>query len=124
MKWLKRPPDLTDNRTDSAQHRRYRPSEDLKEQENNPDLIKVCPNCKSNYIEGDKYCRFCGSPLGEPAYVISERFACIYGPRPAKRVHTCMSCRYSWETRLMRDSQTHCPKCGGRAPVTSMTDEY
>ena len=73
--------------------------------------MKVCANCKETYIEGDKYCRYCGAPMGKAAY-IDEDFAC-------KRVHTCKKCGYSWETELMIDDERWCPQCGGRAPVTS-----
>ena len=85
---------------------------------NRDNLRKVCANCKETYIEGDKYCRYCGAPMGKASY-IEEDFACIYGPPPVKRVHTCKKCGYSWETDYMIDNERHCPKCGGRAPVTS-----
>ena len=54
-------------------------------------MRKVCANCGENYINGDKYCRYCGAPMGKPAY-IEEDFACIYGPPPVKRTHTCAKC--------------------------------
>lgn len=76
---------------------------------------KVCANCKNTYIEGDKYCRYCGAPLGKPDF-IPEDFACIYGPPPVRRVHTCVKCGYSWETNLMIDDEKWCPECGGSAP--------
>lgn len=76
---------------------------------------KVCANCKNTYIEGDKYCRYCGAPLGKPDF-IPEDFACIYGPPPVRRVHTCAKCGFSWETDLMIDNEKWCPECGGSAP--------
>ena len=76
---------------------------------------KVCRNCHQSYIDGDKYCRFCGAPMGKPDY-IDETFACIYGPLPTKRVHKCTNCGYVWETMRMTDSERFCPKCGGSAP--------
>lgn len=76
---------------------------------------KVCGNCNNYYIDGDKYCRYCGAPLGRPEF-IDEDFATIYGPPPIKRVHTCDNCGYSWETEMMIDRQIFCPKCGGSAP--------
>ena len=79
---------------------------------------KVCANCKETYIEGDKYCRYCGAPMGKAAY-IEEIFADIYGPPPVKRVHSCKKCGYCWETGYMIDDERYCPKCGGSAPVTS-----
>ena len=80
--------------------------------------LKVCANCKNTFAKGDKYCRYCGAPLGKPDY-IEEDFACIYGPLPMKRVHECADCGYSWVTNLMIDDEKFCPKCGGAAPVQS-----
>ena len=77
---------------------------------------KVCANCKETYIEGDKYCRFCGAPMGEPDY-IPENFACIYGPAPVERTHICKKCGNSWKTFDMVDDARWCPKCGGEAPA-------
>ena len=74
----------------------------------------VCANCGNEYVEGDKYCRFCGAPNGDPRYVVTD-FSCIYGPPPVRRVHTCKKCGYSWETVEMIDKAKYCPKCGGSA---------
>ena len=79
-------------------------------------MIKVCGNCKEDYIEGDRYCRFCGAPLGSPEY-IQDSVACIYGPCPEKRTHTCNKCGFTWETYEMVDKQNWCPNCGGEAPA-------
>jgi RNA polymerase subunit RPABC4/transcription elongation factor Spt4 len=76
---------------------------------------RVCANCKNTYREGDKYCRYCGAPMGKPDF-IEEDFACIYGPPPVTRVHKCKKCGYSWETSLMIDDEKWCPECGGEAP--------
>ena len=81
-------------------------------------MRKVCANCSGSYIEGDRYCRFCGAPMGEPAF-IPEVFACIYGPEPLSRTHTCVKCGCTWTTMQMIDRQRFCPKCGGEAPITS-----
>ncbi len=78
----------------------------------------VCANCKQTYIDGDKYCRYCGAPMGTPDY-IDETIACLYGPPPVKRTHACEKCGFSWETNLMLDRERWCPKCGGAAPVAS-----
>ena len=77
---------------------------------------KVCANCKNSYREGDKYCRYCGAPLGTPEF-IDEDFACIYGPPPVERAHKCAKCGFTWTTTLMIDNEKWCPKCGGEAPV-------
>lgn len=77
---------------------------------------KVCANCKQTYIDGDKYCRFCGAPMGKPEF-IEEDFAMIYGPEPTERLHRCEKCGYEWKTDEMVDRQRCCPKCGGPAPV-------
>ena len=78
---------------------------------------KVCSNCNNKYIEGDKYCRYCGAPMGKPSY-IDDNFACIYGPPPEERIHVCENCGYSWQTHEMVDNQKWCPKCRGNAPAT------
>lgn len=77
---------------------------------------KVCANCKNSYREGDKYCRYCGAPLGKPDF-IEEDFACIYGPPPVERTHKCEKCGFSWKTTLMIDNEQWCPECGGPAPA-------
>ena len=77
---------------------------------------KVCANCRNSYGEGDKYCRYCGAPLGSPEY-IDDDFACIYGPPPVERVHICKKCGFTWKTTLMLDKEKWCPECGGPAPV-------
>ena len=64
---------------------------------------KVCANCGNSYRENEKYCRYCGAPMGTPDY-IEEEFACIYGP---------------WKTTLMIDDEKFCPECGGPAPVVA-----
>ena len=89
----------------------------------NRNMMKVCANCKQNYIEGDKYCRYCGAPMGTP-FFIEEDFNTIYGPPPKKRVHTCSVCGYTWKTSLMIDKEKWCPMCGGPAPVTECDDNW
>ena len=79
---------------------------------------EVCANCRKTYRREDKYCRYCGAPLGKPEY-IEERFACIYGPEPMRRTHTCTKCGYSWKTVLMIDEESWCPQCGGPAPCAA-----
>ena len=84
-----------------------------------PDSMrKVCGNCRNNYRDGDRYCRYCGAPMGSPVYLNVE-YGTIYGPPPVKRTHTCGRCGYKWNTNLMIDREQWCPKCGGKAPVTS-----
>lgn len=79
-------------------------------------MWKVCANCKNHYIEGDKYCRFCGAKIGE-LEIIPKRIVYLYGP-PMPRVHKCVKCGYEWDTYGTRDRQLYCPKCGGSAPPT------
>lgn len=78
---------------------------------------RVCANCKETYIEGDKYCRFCGAPMAQPEF-IKEDFATIYGPPPVTRTHTCEKCGFTWQTCQMIDDERFCPECGGPAPAT------
>ena len=77
---------------------------------------KVCANCGNSYKEGDRYCRYCGAPMGTPEF-IEENFACIYGPPPVSRTHKCGKCGFTWSTCLMIDDERFCPECGSPAPV-------
>lgn len=83
---------------------------------------KVCANCNNDYREGDKYCRYCGAPLGKPDF-IEEDFACIYGPQPIEREHKCKRCGFTWKTYLMVDNEKWCPKCGSSAPAKGGKEE-
>ena len=85
-------------------------------------LCKVCGNCKNTYLEGDRYCRFCGAPMGTPVF-IEEEFSCLYGPMPVRRTHKCEKCGHTWETIKMIDNERWCPKCGKPAPVVRSEDE-
>ena len=82
---------------------------------------KVCANCNQPYNPEDRYCRFCGAPMGSPDY-IEEDFAAIYGPPPVERIHICEKCGYSWTTNSMIDYQRYCPRCGGSAPAEVKED--
>lgn len=76
-----------------------------------------CGNCHNHLEPGDKYCRICGTKVGEGAYEpYQDIMQCIYGPMPEERTHMCKRCGYKWETCLMIDDQAYCPKCGGQAP--------
>ncbi len=77
----------------------------------------VCANCGNDYNDGDRYCRFCGAPMGKPKFIMKD-IAIIYGPPPVERVHKCVKCGFTWETCCMVDRQDFCPKCGGTAPYT------
>lgn len=82
---------------------------------------KVCANCGNSYREGDKYCRYCGAPMGTPEFIVEE-IACIYGPPPVSRTHKCGKCGYTWKTTLMIDDEKYCPECGSAAPVVESAE--
>ena len=46
---------------------------------------KVCANCKNTYIESDKYCRYCGAPMGKPEFIpdIMEASGMMVGTMPS-----------------------------------------
>ena len=72
-----------------------------------------CGNCQSYLERGDKYCRMCGTKVGEGAFEPWQNFMeCIYGPMPVERTHRCSVCGYTWKTLMMIDQQRYCPKCG------------
>ena len=76
-----------------------------------------CGNCGAKLDVDDKYCKVCGTRVGDGDYK-PFRFleACVYGPPPIERTHVCVICGYSWKTEFMIDDQKYCPKCGGSAP--------
>ena len=78
--------------------------------------IPVCPNCGEGWQQGDKYCRYCGSPVTNPRFA-PLMMAEIYGPPPVLRKHKCTACGYAWETNDMVDNELYCPRCGGAAPA-------
>ncbi len=92
---------------------------------------EVCRNCKGSYFKGDKYCRFCGAPMGKPEY-IEEIILILYGPPPPKRVYTCAKCGYSWENYGRLDdiikgrshSVNYCPNCGGDTPKLTSEEDW
>ena len=85
---------------------------------------KQCGNCHADLENGDKYCRICGTRVGDGAYdPYQDIMQCIYGPAPVRRKHTCRQCGNIWSTYLMLDAQKYCPKCGGYAPYSGETYE-
>ena len=82
--------------------------------------IPVCPNCGKGWQKGDKYCRYCGSPISNPRFV-PVMMADLYGPPPVRRKHICTACDYAWETYAMVDEERYCPRCGGAAPTLGNT---
>ena len=90
---------------------------------NDSGKMKACANCHKSYADGFRYCPYCGAPLGKPVY-IEEVFACIYGPEPMERRHTCGKCGFTWKTCEMVDSQRFCPKCGGDAPAEDLENSW
>ena len=77
---------------------------------------KVCPNCNNTWREGDRYCRYCGALMDNPAFITAS-YSTIYGPMPMDRTHLCTACGYKWTTHLMIDREAYCPECGAKAPV-------
>jgi len=82
------------------------------------DYKDKCGNCHETLMDGDKYCRHCGTKRGEgqfkPYLNIME---CIYGPMPVKRKHICNTCKTIWERELMIDQEHFCPNCGGNVDI-------
>ena len=81
-----------------------------------------CGNCHAFFHEGDEYCRYCGTKVGEGAYEPYMNFeGCIYGPPPIEREHVCENCGFSWTNHVMIDRENYCPKCGKAVTVTEKT---
>lgn len=78
-----------------------------------------CPNCLFYLADPtDKYCRLCGTFVGEGTYnpiVVDWEYGPLEYP-PVDRKHICYQCGYTWYSYL-HDQYRFCPKCGGRAPA-------
>ena len=82
------------------------------------DYKNKCGNCRGELMEGDKYCRYCGTLRGEgefkPYHNVAAR---LYGPLPRKYVHECRKCSYTWMATQRIPNMLYCPKCGEEAPM-------
>lgn len=85
---------------------------------------RACANCMNVTTEDDLYCRYCGCIFSGKPYNPRENLwatACIYGPAPVKRVHSC-SCGFSWTTFDMIVKEKYCPRCGNKCTITDERD--
>ncbi len=88
--------------------------------DNNDKTLKVCANCQFMTTEDDIYCRGCGCIFSGKPYEPRQDLhvaACLYGPPPIKRTHTC-SCGFSWTSFSMIADERYCPKCGSKCTIT------
>ena len=72
-----------------------------------------CGNCHSHLQKGDKYCRNCGTKVGEGKFepYINPTY-CVYGPMVANK-YTCPKCINTWsECNPGGRGDTYCPQCG------------
>ena len=77
-----------------------------------------CGNCHA-FLNGDSYCRFCGTKAGEGRYEpYNDDVGTIYGPPPRRRKFTCSKCGYIFKDWTMRDEIGYCPECGCSVTVT------
>lgn len=82
-----------------------------------------CGHCHAYLEPDDRYCRQCGTKVGDGAYApYLDLMQCIYGPPPEEREHICQQCGYKWTTYRMIDDQKYCPKCGGPASAVRQID--
>ena len=74
-----------------------------------------CGNCHSMLGAKDKYCRYCGTLVGEGEFKpYKNETYCVYGP-PVKELWHCPKCGYAWRSTVMGgDNPKFCPKCGSR----------
>lgn len=74
-----------------------------------------CGKCYEMLHETDKYCRICGTKVGEGSFdLFKDQIQMIYGPPPVERFHRCNRCGYSWDNCVMIDEDRYCPECGGK----------
>ena len=68
-------------------------------EERSMDNEGTCANCHQTLLEGEKYCRYCGTERGDEKFEPYRNIMqCIYGPMPVKRVHKCTKCKKKWKT--------------------------
>ena len=69
-----------------------------------------CGNCHSMLSAKDKYCRYCGTPVGEGKFQpYKNETYCVYGP-PVKELWHCPDCGYAWRSTVMGgDNPKYCP---------------
>lgn len=72
-----------------------------------------CGNCHSLLGKKDKYCRYCGTPVGEGKFKPYENETyCVYGP-PIKELWRCPKCGHKWRSTVLGgDNPEFCPRCG------------
>ena len=77
-----------------------------------------CGNCHEPLMDGDKYCRHCGTKRGKGKFKPYQNLMqCIYGPRPVERTRQCTKCKKIWKTMQMIDNENYCPYCGARSRI-------
>ena len=95
------------------------------------DYENRCGNCHSHLNLKDKYCRYCGTPVGEGAFEpYKNETYCVYGP-PVKELWCCPDCGYKWRSVVMGgDHAKFCPICGSsklnvlESVAKAMFDDY
>ena len=81
-----------------------------------------CGECHKP-LNGDAYCRYCGTKAGEGSFEPYEDvICCVYGPPPVEREHVCKACGYEWTSFAMIDAEKYCPRCGGEVSSKEITD--
>ena len=87
-------------------------------EERSMDNEGTCANCHQTLLEGEKYCRYCGTERGDEKFEPYRNIMqCIYGPMPEKRVHKCTKCKKKWKTMLMIADKEYCPVCGSPSKI-------
>lgn len=69
-----------------------------------------CANCHRMFMNGDKYCRVCGTERGKGTYLPYENQAWILYGAPIKKRYKCGACGHIW---ISSQWDSHfCPECG------------
>ena len=83
------------------------------------DYTNLCGNCHSVLEKKAKYCKNCGTKVGEGKFepYVNESY-CVYGPMVANK-YTCPKCEYEWsECNPGGRGDTYCPQCGTKVEDT------
>lgn len=96
-----------------------------------PDRKTQCGHCAERLEPEDRYCRICGTKVGEGAYAPYPfaildllEMQTVYGPEPPSSAeYKCDKCGHSWLSFETIEAKRFCPKCGSEtmpSPVDEM----
>ncbi len=81
-----------------------------------------CANCRHMFMNGDKYCRVCGTERGKGTYLPYKNQAWVMYGAPMKKRYKCGACGHVW---ISSQWDSHfCPECGKDAVKHINADSF